>query len=179
MSIPMTLAVAAAAGFLAIAAFQAALALGAPLGRAAWGGIHARLPVKLRVASALAVGVWVLAALIILGRAGAWVSPLPPAFARWGTWILFGVNLLAALVNFASHSSWERFLWAPAALILAVLCLVVALSEPPVPQANRASASIISAAAVPFPAAPASSRETCALHTACPATPPFSGSACL
>ena len=33
-----TPAVAAAAGFLAIATFQAALALGAPLGRAAWGG---------------------------------------------------------------------------------------------------------------------------------------------
>jgi len=171
MSTQMTLAVAAAAGFLAIAAFQAALALGAPLGRAAWGGIHTRLPVKLRVASALAVGVWVLAALIILGRAGSWVSPLPAAFARWGTWILFGVNVLAALMNLASHSSWERFVWAPAALILAVLCLVVALSEPPVSQANRASASIIGAAAVPFSAAPASSRETCALHTACPATP--------
>jgi hypothetical protein len=84
-----------------------------PLGRAAWGGIHARLPVKLRIAGAFAVGVWVLAALIILGRAGSRVSPLPPAFARWGTWILFGVNLLAALMNFASHSSWERFFWAP------------------------------------------------------------------
>ena len=56
MSTQTTLAVAAAAGFLAIAAFQAALALGAPLGRAAWGGIHARLPVKLRIASAFAVG---------------------------------------------------------------------------------------------------------------------------
>jgi hypothetical protein len=83
------------------------------------------------------------------------------------------VNVLAALLNFASHSSWERFLWAPVALILAVLCLVVALSEPPVSQANRVSVSII-AAAVPFSAAPASSRGTCAPHT-----PPLSGSACL
>ena len=79
----MTLAVAAAAGFLAIAAFQAVLALGAPR-PCGLGGIHARLPVKLRIASAFAVGVWVLAALIILGRAGSQVSPLPPAFARWG-----------------------------------------------------------------------------------------------
>ena len=118
-----------------------------PLGRAAWGGIHARLPVKLRIASAFAVGVWVLAALIILGRAGSLVSPLPPAFPRWGTWILFGVNLLAALMNFASHSSWERFFWAPVALILAVLCLVVVLSGSPVPQADRASASINGATA--------------------------------
>jgi hypothetical protein len=70
----------------------------------------------------------VLAALIVLGRAGFQVSPLPRALVRWGTWILVGVSLLAALVNFASPSSWERFIWGPVALILAGLCLVVARS---------------------------------------------------
>lgn len=45
----------------------------------------------LRIASAFAVAVWVLAALIVLGRAGFQVSPLSPAFVRWGTWILVGV----------------------------------------------------------------------------------------
>jgi hypothetical protein len=39
-----TAAIAAAVGFLTIAAFQLALALGAPLGRAAWGGTHLQLP---------------------------------------------------------------------------------------------------------------------------------------
>ena len=119
-------AVAAAVGFLVIAAFQLALALGAPLGRAAWGGTHVRLPTGLRIASAFAVGVWLLAALIVLGRAGFRVSPLPPAFVRPGTWILVGVSVLGALMNFASRSSWERFIWGPAALILSGLCLVVA-----------------------------------------------------
>jgi len=38
------------------------------------------------------------------------------------------VSVLAALVNFASPSSRERFIWGPVALILAVLCLVVARS---------------------------------------------------
>lgn len=123
-----TAAVAVAAGFLAIAAFQVALALGAPLGRAAWGGTYTQLPTGLRIASAFAVGIWVLAALIVLGRAGFQVSPLPPAFLRWGTWTLVGVSVLAALVNIASPSSWERFLWGPVALILAWLCLVVARS---------------------------------------------------
>jgi hypothetical protein len=123
-----TLAVAAAVGFLAIAAFQVALALGAPLGRAAWGGTYTHLPMGLRIASAFAVGVWVLAALIVLGRAGFQVSPLPSAFYRWGTWILVGVLPLGALMNFASPSSWERFLWGPVALILAGLCLLVARS---------------------------------------------------
>jgi hypothetical protein len=79
--------IAAAAGFLAIAAFQVALVLG-PLGRAAWGGTYVQLPLGFRIAIALAVCVWVLAALIVLGRAGFQVSPVPSALARWerGSW---------------------------------------------------------------------------------------------
>jgi hypothetical protein len=123
-----TAAVAAAVGFLVIAAFQVALALGAPLGRAAWGGTHVQLPVGLRIASVLAAGFWVLAVLIVLGRAGYQISPLPSVFTRWGTWILVGLLPLGALMNFASPSSWERFLWGPVALILGLLCLVVARS---------------------------------------------------
>jgi hypothetical protein len=107
-------------------AFQLALALGAPLGRAAWGGTQTHLPMDLRIASGFAVGVWVLAALIVLGRGGFKVSPLPLAFLRGGTWTLVGVSALATLMNLASSSSWERFVWAPVALILAVLCFVVA-----------------------------------------------------
>jgi hypothetical protein len=121
-------AVVAAVGFLAIAAFQAALALGAPLGRAAWGGTHTQLPTALRVASAVAFGVWALAALIVLGRAGFHLSPLPTALLRWGTWTLVGVLALGAVLNFASPSGWERFLWGPIAVILAGLCLLLALS---------------------------------------------------
>lgn len=75
-------AAATAVGFLAIAAFEAALAAGAPFGRAAWGGAHTHLPAGLRIASAVAVGVWLFAALIILRRGGFRVSPLPPAFLR-------------------------------------------------------------------------------------------------
>jgi hypothetical protein len=123
-----TAAVAAAVGFFAIAAFQVALALGAPLGRAAWGGAHVRLPARLRIASAFAIVFWVLAALIVLGRAGLQVSPLPFEFVRWATWTLVGVSALGALVNFASSSRWERYLWGPFSAVLAVLCLVVTRS---------------------------------------------------
>jgi hypothetical protein len=123
-----TAAVAAAIGFLAIAAFQAALALGAPLGRAAWGGAHIRLPTGLRIASVLAFAVWTLAALIVLGRAGIGVSLLPSAVIRPGAWILVGVLLVGALLNFASRSNWERFTWGPVGLLLAGLCFAVARS---------------------------------------------------
>ncbi len=121
-------AVAAAVGSLVIAIFQAALALGAPLGRAAWGGTRTHLPRSLRIASAAAVVFWLFAALIVLGRAEFRVSPLPDTVARWGAWILVGVLLVGALMNFASSSPWERFLWGPLALVLAVLCFVLARS---------------------------------------------------
>ena len=102
---------AATVGFLVIAAFQLALALGAPLGRAAWGGAHERLPARLRVASAVAVGIWLLAALVILQRAGVPVVPLPDVVAQWGAWIVVGLLAVGAIMNFASSSPWERFGW--------------------------------------------------------------------
>jgi hypothetical protein len=121
-------AILAAIGFLAIAAFQVALALGAPLGRAAWGGAHERLPGRLRIGSAIAVVVWVLAALIVLARGGLPVIGLPSIAIEWGPWVLVGLSAVGAIVNFASTSPWERFGWGPLALILAGLCLVLAIS---------------------------------------------------
>lgn len=121
-------AVAASMGFLAIAAFQAALALGAPLGRAAWGGTRTDLPISLRIASAVAIAVWLFAAAIVLGRVGIDVVPLPADFLRWGTWVLVVIIAIGALMNFASQSPWERFLWGPVAVILTLLTLVIARS---------------------------------------------------
>lgn len=125
-------AIAAASGFLAIALFQVALAAGAPLGRAAWGGTHAgQLPTGLRVGSAIAVGVWTLAAAIVVGRAGIVATPFAPAFLQRGAWVLVAVTLVGALMNLASPSPWERFMWAPVTLVLAGLCFLVARELPP------------------------------------------------
>ncbi|MGH2526468.1 MAG: hypothetical protein ACRDG2_06945 [Actinomycetota bacterium] len=119
--------VVAAVGFVGIAAFQAAIAAGAPLGRAAWGGTHVRLPQRLRVASAGAVAFWIVAALVVLARAGFDASPVPFSASRWATWILVVLLAIGAVMNAASRSPWERFLWAPIALVLGVLCLALAL----------------------------------------------------
>lgn len=120
----------AAAGFALIAGFQLLLALGAPLGRAAWGGKVDRIPRRLRTASAVAVVVWAVAAVITLGRAGVLDVPLPQGLLDVGTWALVVLAGLGALVNFASSSPWERFGWGPLALALALLSAVVATSPP-------------------------------------------------
>ena len=119
------LAIAAAVGFAAIACFQAALALGAPLGHAAWGGANAKLATRLRVASLISAGVWVVAILVILGRTGYRASPVQTGVARWATYVLVGLLALSTIMNTASRRKWERFLWGPVALILAVVCLAV------------------------------------------------------
>ncbi len=120
---PRRTAAAAAAGFSVIAAFQASLALGAPFGEAAFGGASAgRLPAELRAASAVAMVVWLLAALTVLARGRS--GPVPAGRAlRWG--VRGFIVLLAAgtLLNAASSSPWERFFWAPLALVLLLLCL--------------------------------------------------------
>ena len=56
-------------------------------------------------------------------RAGYWVSRLPSAIFRWGTWILVVGMLLSALANFASPTVGEKFFLGPSALLLAALCL--------------------------------------------------------
>jgi hypothetical protein len=95
----------------------------------------------LRIASGVAVGVWVLAALIVLGRAGIGVVPLPYGVLRWGTWVFVGLLFVGALMNIASSSGWERFGWGPVALILGVLCLLVAEVNP-LPEENRPSVGV-------------------------------------
>jgi hypothetical protein len=59
---------------------------------------------------------------------GCWTADFVPfrVFER-GTWVLAALMTLSALGNFASSSAWERFLNGPVALVLALLCFVVAV----------------------------------------------------
>ena len=124
-----TAAIAATVGFVLLACFQVALALGAPWGRAAWGGAHERLPSGLRIASAIAAVFWLLVPLVVLARAGYDLSPVPAGTARWATWVLFGLLAVGTLMNLASRSALERLVQTPSAAVLAVLCLLVALGD--------------------------------------------------
>jgi hypothetical protein len=127
-------AVLAAIGFIALAVFQAALAAGAPWGRAAWGGGGTHLSTAQRGASAVAVVVYVAAALVVLGRAGLWGTRGDTPLFRWATWFLAAVMAIGAIPNFISQSRWENFIFGPLALALAVLCVVVARSSGPAPS---------------------------------------------
>ena len=113
---------AATIGFAALMIFQAALAAGAPLGAAAWGGADAHLATGQRVGSAVSVLIYLAAIVIVRGRAAGRVERRH----RWGTWALVAVFALATAANVASDSSWESHLMAPVALVLCGLCVVVA-----------------------------------------------------
>ncbi|HLN06459.1 MAG TPA: hypothetical protein VK217_09285 [Acidimicrobiales bacterium] len=130
---------AGAAGFLAMAVFQVALAFGAPLGHAAWGGTYSALPGRLRAGSAVSAAILILGALLILRTGGYPMLRIPLHASRWGTRLLSGGMALSALANFASASRWERFLMGPIALLLAMLCLAVArtASTSPDPTPTR------------------------------------------
>jgi hypothetical protein len=128
MTIPA--AVLAAILFAGMAAFQASLALGAPLGAHVLGGRYrGALPNRLRAFSGIAAAILVGGALVILARAGAIAWPvgatglLVPA-----AWAIAAFLVLNTLGNLASKSQLERTAFAAMTAALAVLCAYVALS---------------------------------------------------
>ena len=123
---------AASAFFAAFALFQIALALGAPLGLMAWGGQAAVLPQALRRSSGVAAAVLLIAALVMLVRAGDWGRSFP-------RWPVFGLNLFFAAYlllntagNLVSKSPTERMVMGGATLLGAALCILAAVLAKPV-----------------------------------------------
>ena len=128
MTIPA--AVFAAILFVGMAAFQATLALGAPLGAHVLGGRHAgALPNRLRIVSAIAAAILVGSALLILARADAigWPTEANGLLAP-AAWAIAAFLVLNTLGNLASKSRIERTVFAATTAVLAVLSGYVALS---------------------------------------------------
>jgi hypothetical protein len=107
--------------------FQIALAFGAPLGKASWGGKHdGVLPTRLRIASGVAaVIVYPLIILLVLAASGLIDSSLTEGTRRVGMWVLTALFVLGALSNFVSRSQIERT-WGPVSLGVAVCCGLIA-----------------------------------------------------
>jgi hypothetical protein len=119
-------AVVASIVLVALAVFQVALIAGAPIGRFAWGGQHTVLPARLRVGSVVSIVLYALFAIVLLDRAGV-IDVLPDVVSTVGTWVLVGYFALGVVLNGISRSKPERNLFTPVSLVLAVLCLLVAL----------------------------------------------------
>lgn len=152
-------AVVAAAALLAVTAFQVLLALGFPLGRAAWGGAQEASSPDLRIVSAVSALALAGAAGVVLGRARFWGNRWSRGLRRL-TWVIVVVLALSAVANLASESALERFAMAPVTILTCLLTLIVARSggsggpQPRVPAA-------VASAAVPV-RRPASARSVVA-----------------
>jgi hypothetical protein len=112
----------------ALAIFQGLLALGAPLGRFAWGGRHRVLPLTLRAGSLVSIVIYVLIAAVILARANV-VSPgdIPEGVIRTATWVVVAYFFVGIGMNLASQSKPERSLMAPVSAVLCALCALIAV----------------------------------------------------
>lgn len=114
-----------------VAAFQFALAAGAPWGRASYGGSHSgRLPAGLRLTSAVAFAVWVLVAVSVLRRAGTEVwAPLPDGWLPVALWIVAGFLAISVVMNGISRSRIER-IWSPVCAVALAAVTTVNLLAP-------------------------------------------------
>lgn len=123
-----TAAVAACLILAALAVFQVALALGAPLGRFAWGGQHTVLPTSLRIGSALSIAIYAVTGAILLARAGAISLGVSDRTVEIAAWVVTAYFALGILMNAISRSRAERLVMTPTCAVLAALSAVVAAS---------------------------------------------------
>lgn len=110
----------------ALALFQLALILGAPLGRFAWGGAHRVLPARLRIGSAVSILVYALIDVIAWDRVAA-VEVFPDLFSQIAMWVVFAYFVLGILMNAISRSRPERYVMVPVSVVLAILSFFIAL----------------------------------------------------
>ena len=111
----------------ALAIFQLALALGAPIGRFAWGGQHRVLPARLRIGSVVAILIYALIALIAWDRTGA-IDVFPELFSIVAMWVVFAYFALGIFLNAISRSKPERYVMVPVTIVLTVLSFFLAIS---------------------------------------------------
>ena len=119
---------AACAALAGLAAFQAALISGAPLGLLAWGGQYDVLPARLKVGSAVSIVLYAVFGYVALAKA----NLMPPlggdSVISTAAWVLTGYFALGVLMNALSRSKPERAVMTPVALFLAAAYLVLAIT---------------------------------------------------
>ena len=110
-----------------VIAFQVALALGAPWGAYAMGGVFpGRYPPPMRVAAVVQAVLIGLLALAVLSAAGLFLPDLIAAIP-WLAWAAVAVSALAVILNALSRSAGERRIWVPVAVVMLISSLLVAM----------------------------------------------------
>jgi hypothetical protein len=111
---------------LLVAAFQLALAAGAPWGALAMGGqFPGRLPAAARAAAVVQAAMLLLFGAIVAARAGL-------ALARWRrasrklVWVVVAYTVVGVVLNAITPSPKERALWLPVTLVLCACAVAVA-----------------------------------------------------
>lgn len=107
--------------------FQASLAMGAPLGKLAWGGQHRVLPRSLRWASLAAIVLFLFFGLVLAEKAGL-IVVFGPGFAGVTAWVIAAYGVIGIGMNAISRSVAERLVMTPVALVLAICAGVIASS---------------------------------------------------
>jgi hypothetical protein len=132
---PVELAAAVAAVLIAaVAAFQVALAAGLPLGEATMGGrastVDGVLKPPYRAIALVSAVVLVLAAWIVLGRAGTVPVFLGGQALGWAAWVVAGFMALNTVTNLSGRHPLERRGMASITLLGALLVGYVAYAAP-------------------------------------------------
>jgi hypothetical protein len=106
--------------------FQAGLAAGMPWGKASMGGkFPGKYPPKMRVVACVNIIVLLGMSLIVLSAAGLFL-PGMQALSKKAVWVVVVFYLAGTVMNTITPSKIER-IWAPVALLLFIMSLVVAL----------------------------------------------------
>jgi hypothetical protein len=100
-----------------LAIFQLLLALGLPWGEYAWGGFHRRLPMKLRIGSALSALIFIFAAVCVLSATEGF-QLIPQAIYDVALPLFTVMFLFSVIGNFNSVSEKEKRVMIPASLLL-------------------------------------------------------------
>ncbi|UCG01541.1 MAG: hypothetical protein JSW11_18250 [Candidatus Heimdallarchaeota archaeon] len=115
--------------FLMLSIYQMLLVLNVDLGKPipAYGGRYDELPRNVKMMSLVAIGIFIIASILILVRTG-FITNFPfPDLAAIGI-LIFGLFLaLNTLGNVTSKSQKEKMIMTPLSLIACICCLLVAL----------------------------------------------------
>jgi len=123
----ITAAIIATTVLVCLSVFQLALALGAPLGRYAWGGAHTVLPRNLRISSVMSILLYTVFASFILSSAGLIEIIDNQSVVTVGMWVCTAYFMVGIFMNAISRSVRERLVMTPVCVVLAATFLICAL----------------------------------------------------